>query len=68
MESSPNESGKSTLWDDYHFVCLTSVQEQSERRCNELSKMNFDCKFEFELNGVEYFIERKAKKSPKEEL
>ena len=26
------------------------------------SKMGFDCKFQFELNNVQYFIERKAKK------
>ena len=29
------------------------------------SKMSFDCKFTFELNGVDYVIERIAKKSPK---
>ncbi len=29
------------------------------------SKTSFDCKFTFELNGIDYVIERGAKKSPK---
>ena len=29
------------------------------------SKSKFDCKFNFEINGVDYFIERVGKKSPK---
>ena len=29
------------------------------------SKSKFDCKFNFEINGIDYFIERVGKKSPK---
>ena len=62
----PNASGKSTLWDALSF-CMFDKCSRTIRAEDVMnySKMNFDCKFEFELNGIEYFIERKAKKSPK---
>ena len=62
----PNASGKSTLWDALSF-CMFDKCSRTIRAEDVMnySKMNFDCKFEFELNGIPYFIERKAKKSPK---
>jgi DNA repair exonuclease SbcCD ATPase subunit len=62
----PNASGKSTLWDALSF-CMFDKCSRTIRAEDVLnySKMGFDCKFQFELNNVQYFIERKAKKSPK---
>ena len=62
----PNASGKSTLWDALSF-CMFDKCSRTIRAEDVMnySKMNFDCKFEFELNNTPYFIERKAKKSPK---
>ncbi len=61
-----NASGKSTLWDALSF-CMFDKCSRTIRAEDVLnySKMGFDCKFQFELNNVQYFIERKAKKSPK---
>ncbi len=61
----PNASGKSTLWDALSF-CMFDKCSRTIRAEDVLnySKMGFDCKFQFELNNVQYFIERKAKKSP----
>lgn len=62
----PNASGKSTLWDALSF-CMFDKCSRTNRAEDVMnySKMNFDCTFTFELSGVEYCIERKAKKSPK---
>lgn len=62
----PNASGKSTLWDALSF-CMFDKCSRTIRAEDVLnySKMNFDCKFQFELNNTQYFIERRAKKSPK---
>ena len=62
----PNASGKSTLWDALSFCIFDKCSRTSKAEdVMNYSKMSFDCKFQFELNGVDYFIERTAKKSPK---
>ena len=62
----PNASGKSTLWDALSFCIFDKCSRTNKAEdVMNYSKMNFDCKFTFELNGVEYVIERHAKKSPK---
>jgi len=62
----PNASGKSTLWDALSFCIFDKCSRTSKAEdVLNYSKMSFDCKFTFELNGVEYTIERTAKKSPK---
>jgi len=62
----PNASGKSTLWDALSFCIFDKCSRTSKADdVMNYSKMSFDCKFQFELNGVDYFIERTAKKSPK---
>ena len=62
----PNASGKSTLWDALSFCIFDKCSRTSKAEdVMNYSKMNFDCKFTFELNGIDYIIERTAKKSPK---
>ena len=62
----PNASGKSTLWDALSFCIFDKCSRTSKADdVMNYSKMTFDCKFTFELNGVDYIIERTAKKSPK---
>src|SRR5210317_1952606 len=62
----PNASGKSTLWDALSFCIFDKCSRTSKADdVMNYSKMTFDCKFTFELNGVDYTIERTAKKSPK---
>ena len=62
----PNASGKSSLWDALSF-CLFDRCSRTTKALDVLnySKTKFDCKFNFEINGVDYFIERIGKKSPK---
>jgi DNA repair exonuclease SbcCD ATPase subunit/DNA repair exonuclease SbcCD nuclease subunit len=62
----PNASGKSSLWDALSF-CLFDRCSRTNKALDVLnySKSKFDCKFNFEINGVDYFIERVGKKSPK---
>ena len=62
----PNASGKSSLWDALSF-CLFDKCSRTNKALDVLnySKSKFDCKFNFEINGVDYFIERVGKKSPK---
>ena len=62
----PNASGKSSLWDALSF-CIYDKCSRTSKAIDVLnySKSGFDCKFNFEINGVDYFIERTAKKSPK---
>lgn len=62
----PNASGKSTLWDALSFCIFDKCSRTSKADdVMNYSKMTFDCSFTFELNGIDYTIERKAKKSPK---
>jgi GTPase SAR1 family protein len=63
----PNASGKSTLWDALSFCIFDKCSRTSKAEdVMNYSKNSFDCKFTFDLNGVDYVIERGAKKSPKE--
>jgi len=62
----PNASGKSSLWDALSF-CLFDRCSRTNKALDVLnySKSKFDCKFNFEIDGIDYFIERLGKKSPK---
>jgi len=62
----PNASGKSSLWDALSF-CLFDKCSRTNKALDVLnySKSSFSCKFNFEINGVDYYIERVGKKSPK---
>ncbi len=62
----PNASGKSSLWDALSF-CLFDKCSRTNKALDVLnySKSKFNCKINFEINGVDYFIERIGKKSPK---
>jgi DNA repair exonuclease SbcCD ATPase subunit len=62
----PNASGKSSLWDALSF-CIYDKCSRTSKAVDVLnySKNSFDCKFNFEIEGVDYFIERIAKKSAK---
>jgi DNA repair exonuclease SbcCD ATPase subunit len=62
----PNASGKSSLLDALSF-CLFDKCSRTSKAVDVLnhSKTKFNCKFNFEINGVDYFIERVGTKSPK---
>lgn len=57
----PNTSGKSTLLSALCF-CLFDKCEREFKAANILNvqKMNFKCKFNFEINGTDFFVERTA--------
>ena len=58
----PNASGKSSMWDALSF-CIYDKTSRTNISKNILNnrKENFYCKFNFEIDGVDYFIERRAK-------
>ena len=58
----PNASGKSSMWDALSF-CIYDKTSRTTSSKNILNnrKDKFYCKFNFEINGVDYFIERRAK-------
>jgi DNA repair exonuclease SbcCD ATPase subunit len=58
----PNASGKSSMWDALSF-CIYDRTSRTNVSKNVLNnrKDNFYCKFNFEIDGVDYFIERTAK-------
>ena len=58
----PNAAGKSSLFDALSFCIFdkTSRTNVSKNIMNN-RKQNFYCKFNFEIDGVDYFIERTAK-------
>ena len=62
----PNTSGKSSLWDALSF-CLFDKCSRTSKAINVLnnSKCSFNCTFNYEIDGVDYFIKRVASKSPK---
>ena len=62
----PNASGKSSLWDALSF-CVYDKCSRTSKAIDVLnySKSKFNCKFNFEINGVDYYIERVGVKSPK---
>ena len=57
----PNASGKSTLLDALSF-CLFDVTSRTTKAASVLNnkKKNFNCKVNFEVSGLDYYIERKA--------
>ncbi len=59
----PNASGKSTLLDALSF-CLFDVTSRTTKAASVLNnkKKSFNCKVNFEVGGLDYFIERKASK------
>lgn len=61
-----NAGGKSSAFDALAF-CVFDKCSRTTKASDVLnySKSSFNCKFNFELNGVDYYIERVAKKSPK---
>ena len=58
----PNASGKSSLFDALSF-CIFDKTSRTTSSKNILNnqKDNFYCKFNFEIDGVDYFIERSAR-------
>ena len=58
----PNASGKSSMWDALSF-CIYDKTSRTNIAKNVLNnrKDNFYCKFNFEIDWVQYFIERTAK-------
>ena len=62
----PNASGKSSLLDALSF-CLFDTCTRAFRAENVLNnkKGSFSCKLNFEVDGQDYFIEKKAKKQRK---
>ena len=58
----PNASGKSSMWDALSF-CIYDKTSRTTFAKNVLNnrKDTFYCKFNFEIDGVDYFIERRAK-------
>ena len=57
----PNASGKSTVLDALSF-CLFDITSRTTRAASVLNnkKKNFSCKVNFEVGGLDYYIERKA--------
>ena len=57
----PNASGKSTLLDALSF-CLFDITSRTTKAASVLNnkKKNFNCKVNFEVSGLDYYIERKA--------
>ena len=57
----PNASGKSALLDALSF-CLFDITSRTTRAASVLNnkKKNFHCKINFEVAGLDYYIERKA--------
>ena len=60
----PNASGKSALLDALAF-CLFDISTRAVRANNIINKAknNLHCKLNFEIDGVDYFIEKRGKKN-----
>lgn len=58
----PNACGKSSIFSSLCF-CLFDKFDRGYKASDIMNtqKTSFSCKFNFEINGVNYFIERKAK-------
>jgi len=58
----PNASGKSSMWDALSF-CIYDKTSRTNVSKNIMNnrKESFHCKFNFEIDGIEYYIERTAK-------
>jgi DNA repair exonuclease SbcCD ATPase subunit len=61
-----NASGKSSLMDALSF-CIYDKSGRTFKASQVMNseKMSFSCKFNFEINGVDYFIERKGLRDKK---
>ena len=61
-----NATGKSALMDALSF-CIFDKSSRTFKACNIMNneKMSFWCKFNFEINGIDYFIERSATRNKK---
>lgn len=62
----PNASGKSSIMDALAF-CIFDKFSKGYKASHVLNtqKMSFKCKFNFEVSGVDYFIEREGKSDKK---
>lgn len=62
----PNASGKSSIMDALAF-CVFDKFSKGFKASHVLNtqKMSFKCKFNFEVNGVDYYIEREGKSDKK---
>lgn len=62
----PNASGKSSIMDALAF-CVFDKFSKGFKATHVLNsqKMSFCCKFNFEINGIDYFIEREGKSDKK---
>jgi len=59
----PNASGKSTLLDAITYCIFDKCSKTSRgHQVLNSSSNTFNCKLNFEMNGMDYFIERKARK------
>ena len=63
----PNASGKSSVWDALSF-CIFDKSSRAFKAQNIMNnrKNQFYCKFSFEVNGIDYFIERLATRKNKD--
>lgn len=62
----PNAGGKSSIFDSLSFCIFDKCARTSKAEdIMNHSKNTFKCKFVFELDGIEYFIEREASRSDK---
>lgn len=60
----PNHSGKSAILDAVAYCLFDKCSRtKSASEVMNTSKNNFSCIFNFEIDGIDYFIERKAKRS-----
>ena len=59
----PNAAGKSTLLDALAFCCYDRCSRTTKAvHVLNNKKSTFECKFEFDIDGKTYFIERRGKK------
>ena len=65
----PNQSGKSSVWDALSF-CIFDKCSRAFKASHIINnrKKQFYCKFHFEINGTDYYIERLAKRVGKDGL
>lgn len=60
----PNHAGKSAILDALAYCLFDKCSRtKSASEVMNTTKSNFKCNFNFEIDGIDYFIERRAKKS-----
>ena len=60
----PNHSGKSAILDAVAYCLFDKCSRtKSASEVMNTTKNNFSCLFNFEIDGIDYFIERRAKRS-----